>query len=196
MRAKRSLAIWAAVPGVRMKNQDMGPKTMSVTLRWPRSPWQVAAPIAYVLGAAISFGWAIVALDEGTTSQELISLLTVFLVIGIFLAGVGQLMRAAAHGTVSRAGKTVDGWGKVIGLLGWSFGLVGAVLFAMDGTEAPEWLMAVSVIAVLAVPVLAFLVSLVSIGSGANNNVSASDSSDSVDCGQRAADAGKLSNIP
>lgn len=128
------------------------------TLCRVRSPWIIASLVAYVLGATISFVWAIVALERGTSPEELISLLTVFAVIGLLLGGFGQLMRAAAHGAVSPGGKLTDGLGKVVGLCGWSFGLVGAVMFAMEGTEAPEWLIKLVIWAMFVAPVATFLV--------------------------------------
>ncbi|WP_343320540.1 hypothetical protein AAFM46_16780 (plasmid) [Arthrobacter sp. TMP15] len=67
-------------------------------------------------------------------------MLTTSLVIGVLLGGVGQLMRTAAHGS-SDGRKTVDGCGKAIGLFGWSLGLLGAVTFAVIGTDTPEWVM-------------------------------------------------------
>lgn len=119
----------------------------------------LAALIAYVLGAAVSFGWATVAQEKGTSPEELISILTVSVVIGLLLGGIGQLMRAAAHGAVSRGGKLADGLGKVVGLCGWSFGLVGAVLFAMNGTDAPGWLLELVILSMFVAPLATFLVS-------------------------------------
>lgn len=137
---------------------------MSIALKRRPSPWEMAAPIAYILGAAISFSSASMTLDKGTTPEELISVLTVYIVLGLFLGGIGQLMRAAAHGAVSPVGKRVDGTGKIVGLFGWSLGLVGAVMLAVNGTDAPDWLVPLGVIAVLGVTVVAFLVPLISVG--------------------------------
>lgn len=133
---------------------------MSNISKWPRSKWGIIASIAYFLGAAISFCSATRALERGTTPEELISLLTIYIVIGLSVSGVGQLMSAAAHGAVSRGGRRVDGWGKAVGLFGWSLGLVGAVMFAMKGTDAPEWLMEVAVAIFIFAPGVTFIVSV------------------------------------
>lgn len=134
---------------------------MSIGFRRPPNVWVICAPVAYILGAAISFSMASATVDRGTTAEEVISILTTFLLIGLFFAGVGQLMRAAAHGATSRGGKLVDGWGKIVGLFGWSLGLVAAVMFATRDAETPELLISVAVIVVLVVPVIALLAAVI-----------------------------------
>lgn len=113
-------------------------------LKYPRSSWAMLATAAYTVGAWFVFNSASKALDRGTNEAELTLLLTTYVIIGVLLGGIGQLMRAAAHGAKSDGVKRIDGWGKVVGLLGWSFGLVGAVAFAMRGNEGLEWVIPVS----------------------------------------------------
>jgi len=88
----------------------------------------------------------------------MVALLTTYVVIGIILGGIGQLLRAAAHGVQS----TVDGAGKLIGMTGWSLGLTGGVLFALDGTNTPEWVLGLVVGAVFVPPICTFGISLLS----------------------------------
>ena len=53
-----------------------------------------------------------------------------FGVYSVSVLGVGLLIRAAVHGQSGRGGKLLDGIGKLVGVLGWTLGLVTAVLFA------------------------------------------------------------------
>ena len=118
-------------------------------IRNRRSVWGIVAAAAYVLGAAIAFTSAVRLIDGGTTQTALVSVLTTYVIIALLVSGVGQLMRAAAHGAISRGGKRIDGWGKTIGLFGWSLGLVGAVAFSVVDTETPSWVVGATVLAVI-----------------------------------------------
>lgn len=116
---------------------------MKIICRKPLNGWGIAAASLFFIGASTPLFIASIALDGGTTPEWLTSMLTTSLVIGVLLGGVGQLMRTTAHGSKSTGGKRIDGIGKAIGLFGWSLGLLGAVTFAVIGTDTPEWVMGV-----------------------------------------------------
>lgn len=99
----------------------------------------VIAVLSYIAGTAIAFTTSITVLDQGTTPDELNGVITTFVIVGILVAGGGQLMRAAAHGATSKAGRRVDGWGKSVGLFGWSLGLMGAVFSEVSKRGTPDW---------------------------------------------------------
>lgn len=114
-----------------------------------RSWWGVIAVLSYIAGTAIAFTTSITVLDQGTTPDELNGVVTSFVVVGILVAGGGQLMRAAAHGATSKAGRRVDGWGKSVGLFGWSLGLMGAVFSAISTKGTPDWVFPFVILAVV-----------------------------------------------
>lgn len=127
----------------------------------PLNNWGTVAAGAYFVGAAVSTVWVILSIDRGANEEALIALLVVFIVIGIFAVGIGQVVQTAAHGSISTGAKRIDGYGKVVGLFGWSLGLVGSVFFAMRGTEAPGWLIALALGVVVAVSAATTIVSAV-----------------------------------
>lgn len=112
---------------------------------WPRRPWAAVASIVYASGAGIALGTASSKLNQGTTPQELEAAMIVYVIIGLLLSGVGQLMCATAHGTSSPCGVRYDGWGKIISLFGWSLGLLGATFLYMKGTETPAWVLGATI---------------------------------------------------
>lgn len=118
--------------------------------------WGLAAAGVYMLGTSIPLISLYVAFGTVTSFQEIRTLLTSYIVIGIFLGGAGQFLRTAAHGSISHGGKQVDGAGKIIGLLGWSLTSFASVTLATRGLEVPDWvtLVAYSVTTVLVVPTL------------------------------------------
>lgn len=101
--------------------------------------WGVIAVLSYIAGTTIAFTTSVTVLNQGTTPEELNGVITSFVVIGVLLAGGGQLMRAATHGATSKAGRQIDGWGKSVGLFGWSLGLMGAVFSAISTKGTPDW---------------------------------------------------------
>lgn len=119
-----------------------------------RSVWALLASIAYFLGAAVAFGTAVHLLDNDTTPGELKTWIAMYVVIGLVLGGLGQFMSASAHGPRSHAGTRYEGWGKTVAVLGWSFGLVGGTFFAIDGTNAPEWLLMLVILALFVPPAI------------------------------------------
>lgn len=112
----------------------------------PRSKWGVAAAATFFVGAAIPIFVESQVMAREPSEVALRSALTTWLVLGLLLGGAGQLIRAAAHGATSVAGKDLDGAGKITGLLGWSLGITGAVMFAFEGTETSEALLVVLIV--------------------------------------------------
>lgn len=143
-------------------SKELG-ENMAISIKKPVNKWGVAASILFILGAAIAMISSSVVLDRGTTPEELSSLITTYVVIGVLLGGVGQLMRTAAHAPTSTRWKLADGYGKAIGLLGWSLAFLGAVIFSANGTDMPEWVLALCVYITIGVAVLVLAVSLFSL---------------------------------
>lgn len=129
---------------------------MSITWKPRYYPWVVAATAAYFLGVAITFTTGIMIIcNKGDESTEALrNLLTTYVVVGVLLGGLGQLMGAAAHGTVSLGGKRVEGWGKIVGLFGWSFGVMAVIPLALEETDVPEWIL-IPILASVAIPLVA-----------------------------------------
>lgn len=98
--------------------------------------WPLLATIAYVAGAGMSLFKASNMLDEGTSGPEMESVFISFVVWGLLIAGLGQFMMAASHGSDQAWKFWTDAVGKLAAVLGWSLGSVAGVLFAMNDTEA------------------------------------------------------------
>jgi len=84
----------------------------------------------------------------------------VFVVIGLLLNGIAQLLRAATHGASSIAGKRLDGIGKSAGVLGWSLGITGTVAFRLEDGPEDTPLIGWAVSLVLLPPLIVFFVSI------------------------------------
>lgn len=121
---------------------------------WPRRPWAAVASIAYAGGAGIALGAASSQMEQGTTAPALEASMIGYVIIGLLLSGVGQLMCATVHGTGSSKGARYDGWGKIVSLFGWSLGVLGATFLYMKGTETPAWVLGATVALVFGVPLL------------------------------------------
>ena len=110
--------------------------------RWPLSVWGIFASVLYAVGtiAVLIRGNLIISegqLEKDALQDALRTLLALGVVIGLFLNGIGLLMRAAAHGAKGR-GRVVDGIGKMVSLLGWSISLTGAMIFTLEQTTIPQ----------------------------------------------------------
>lgn len=75
---------------------------------------------------------------EDDLDAALTKLLVVFLVIGLALAGLGQVMQALAHGWFSPMGKKCGTGGVIIGVIGWAFGLLAGVLLPLVENDLPD----------------------------------------------------------
>lgn len=120
----------------------------------PRSPWTISAAITYFVGAAGAFAVLSIQYDQGASANDLLSTMNVFLVIGLLLNGLGQLMRGAAHNSKSVWGKRIDGYGKLAGLLGWSSGLNAALFAGLTKINERDPLLFIAVLAVMIPPVI------------------------------------------
>ncbi|MBS3179907.1 MULTISPECIES: hypothetical protein [unclassified Pseudoclavibacter] len=114
----------------------------------PRSKWGVAAAAVFFLGAAIPIFVENRVMEREPSEAALRAALTTWLALGLLLGGAGQLIRVAAHGATSVAGEAADGAGKITGLFGWSPWLIGAVMFAFEGTETSEALLLALIVSV------------------------------------------------
>lgn len=131
------------------------------TLRRPaRSRWGVCAAFLYFLGAAIPFWLAVQVLDSDASSDSLRETILAFVIIGILFGGLAQLLRASAHGATTSWGKKVDGLGKLMGVLGWSLGLLGGVVFAMEKSTIGPWVIGLAVAAAIFPPIAVGFISL------------------------------------
>lgn len=115
--------------------------------RWwrPRNVWAALASIAYLGGGLIALFSANRKLDTGASEKVVEADLIVYVIVGLLLGGVGQLMCATVHGASSHRATRYDGWGKVVSIFGWSLGLFGATFLYMKDTGAPGWLLFVVV---------------------------------------------------
>lgn len=105
---------------------------------WPYS-WMVLAACAMAAGGTWSFMALSHAYDRYKDGTLLENLLATYTFYGLLIVGVSQLMRAASHGT-GDVRKRIDGWGKVLGVFGWSMGLTGAAFTVITREHMPnEW---------------------------------------------------------
>jgi hypothetical protein len=131
------------------------------TLRRPaRSGWGACAAILYFLGAAIPFWLAVRVLDSDASSDSLRETILAFVIIGVLFGGLAQLLRASAHGAKTSWGKKVDGLGKLMGVFGWSLGLLGGVAFAMEGSTIGPWVIGLAIAAAIFPPIVVGFISL------------------------------------
>lgn len=117
--------------------------------------WILASLGAYGAGIGLSFFLSDQLLSKGTTPDLLINLLTLLAVTGLAFGGVGQLCRAVAHNSPGL--NMLDGLGKVIGLFGWSVGIMSAFLFAYNNTDAPGWFLGFAIFLILVAPTVIFV---------------------------------------
>lgn len=95
-------------------------------------------------GCAILAGAALAVISIGYLELHEIGFrenVTVSVLFGFFVGGFGQVMRSAAHGKSSTTWKRVDGWGKLLGVTGWSLASVGTSLSTAEMSVIPSWLM-------------------------------------------------------
>lgn len=116
--------------------------------------WPGLATVCYMAGAGSSLIWATIMMDRGTNPSEMNSLLVSFVVWGLLIAGLGQVLMAASHGSDQTWKFWTDGIGKLGAVLGWSLGAVGGVLFATKDTETPGNLIGVMVLVIFIVPIV------------------------------------------
>lgn len=130
-----------------MEPMEKQKKPMRKKILWPG-----LATGAYIAGAGSSLIWATIMLNKGTFPCEMESLFVSFVVWGLLIAGLGQVLMAASHGSDQTWKFWTDGIGKLGAVLGWSLGAVGGVFFAMKDTQAPENLIGVMVLFIFVVP--------------------------------------------
>lgn len=132
-----------------MEPMEKQKKPMRKKILWPG-----LATGAYIAGAGSSLIWSTIMLEKGTNPSELESLFVSFVVWGLLIAGLGQVLMAASHGSDQTWKFWTDGIGKLGAVLGWSLGAVGGVMFAMKDTEAERSLIGVMVFLIFVVPIL------------------------------------------
>lgn len=103
--------------------------------------WIYVSAAVYFAGTVAAF--LILPSPEKSNAAELYAYLSRFAIAGTLFAGLGQVLRAAAHNTKSGRWKVVDGVGKVVGVFGWSLGLPTVVTLAV-ANGADEWMMNVA----------------------------------------------------
>lgn len=111
-------------------------------------PWVMRAALAVLVGSAVAHGGTFFASElvpAGGTG--FVASLAVWLFLGLFIGGFGQFTRAVAHGSSSKVAKGLDGWGKVLGVLGWSFAFVGTALSPEAASVFPTWILVLFVYA-------------------------------------------------
>lgn len=109
---------------------------------WGDKPWVMLTGVVISVGSlAANVATALSDVLFRESENGFLESLAVCLVLGFFIGGFGQFMRSLAHGNSSRVGRRVDGWGKVLGVLGWSIALVGTALSADAGSVLPDWLL-------------------------------------------------------
>lgn len=109
---------------------------------WGDKPWVMLSGAVAAVGstvASVATALATLLLPEG--GDGLLASLGVCLFLGFIFGGFGQFMRSVVHGNSSTVGKRIDGWGKVLGVLGWSIALVGTALSAAAESVLPDWLL-------------------------------------------------------
>ncbi|MCT1909545.1 hypothetical protein [Brachybacterium paraconglomeratum] len=111
------------------------------------SRWPIVALVVWTVGVVAGFGVPFGIAEKDSAHVE--SALAVVVVVALLLAGVAQLIRAMVHG----GNPFVDGCAKIVSVGAWALGACGAVFKAIDGTNAPGWVVLLAVV-VAEVPAL------------------------------------------
>lgn len=117
-----------------------------MTKAWPDgrrgNRWGVASGVAWLAGVVVGYA-SLSAVAQYGTREELKLALTVAVLVGTLVVGVGTLLRSGAHGDRTLA--TIDGIGKVLGVFGWALGIIGVIFLANDSIEIPFVAVAVGI---------------------------------------------------
>lgn len=112
-----------------------------------RSMWPFLAGSAALFGSLVwlALTWFIGGKDDDQEAEIIKDCFASLVVLGLVGGGVGQFMRAAAHGTRSPVGRRIDGWGKVLGVFAWALGLAAGLFFSIENTNVPVAIVVIAV---------------------------------------------------